>query len=146
MLLGGIEVDVLAATGGVGAGDTGVGALADQPGLHAHVAARRAEAKGNPVQAPVPADGGALGAEDPAALGQVLTAHVAQPRVVAHDQLGDDVEDAVQFGVGGEELLPDLGLGSLLEHDQGPPVDHGAGAALDGGEQNRPSSATPGGT
>ena len=70
-----------------------------EPGLHPHVAARRAEPERDPVERAVAADLGALGAEDPAVLGQRLAADVAQPRVVADDQLGDDVEDAVDVVV-----------------------------------------------
>ena len=131
VLLGGVEVDVLAAVGGVGAGDARLGALAGEPGLHPHVAARRAEAERDPVERAVAPDLGALGAEDPAALGELLTADVAQARVVADDQLGDDVEDAVELVGAGQELLPDLGLGALLEHDQRAPVDQRAGRGLD---------------
>ncbi len=96
VLLGGVEVDVLAAVGGVGAGDAGVGALAGQAGLHQHVPRARAEAERDPVEAPVAADRAALRAEDPAALRQVLTADVAQVGVVADHELGGDVEDAVE--------------------------------------------------
>ena len=64
-------------------------------GLHAHAPARGSEAERDPVERDVAADLGALGAEDPAALRQRLAAHVAQPRAVADDELGDRVEDAV---------------------------------------------------
>ena len=87
MLLGRVEVDVLAAVGGVGAGDAGLGALAAQPRLHPDVPARRAKAERHPVKRRVATDLGALGTEDPAALGQVLAADVAQARVVGDDQL-----------------------------------------------------------
>ena len=82
------------------------------------MAARRAEAERDPVQGAVAADLGALGAEDPAALGEGLAADVAQVGVVADDQLGDDVEHALESRRAGQVLLPDLGLGALLEHDQ----------------------------
>ena len=61
-------------------------------GLHPHLAARRAEAERDPVEARVAADLGALGGEDPALLGELLLADVAQVGAVADDELDDAVE------------------------------------------------------
>src|SRR5579875_1517785 len=90
-----------------------------------------------PVEARVTADDAALAAEHPAALRQRLPADVAQTGGVADDELGRDVEDAVQILGGGEELLPDLGLRALLEHHAGALVDERAGLRLDCGERDR---------
>ena len=99
MLLGGVEIDVLAAVGRVGPGDTGVRALATQAGLHADVPAGRAEPERHPVETTVAPHLGALGAEDPAALRQRLPADVAKPGVITDDQLDHGVEHALDvFG------------------------------------------------
>ena len=41
-----------------------------------------------------------------------------RPRVLAHDQLDRGVQQRLAVGRAGEVLLPDLGLGALLQHDQ----------------------------
>ncbi len=69
-------------------------------GLHPHAPARRAEPERDPVERGVAADLGALGAEDPAALGEGLAADEAQAGAVADHQLDDRVEDRVEVVVG----------------------------------------------
>ena len=108
-----------------------------QPRLHPHVAASRSEPERDPIEAAVATDLGALGAEDPAALGQRLAAHISQVRVIADDQLGDDVEHPVEILGAGEELLPDLRLGPLFQDDQRALVDQGSRPRLNGGERDR---------
>src|SRR5918998_396161 len=54
---------------------------------------------------------GALRAEDPRLLVEVLPADVAQLRVLAHHKLDDGVEQRLGLGVAGQVLLPHLGLG-----------------------------------
>ena len=123
--------------GRVGAGHAGLGALAAEPRLHPDPAAGRAEPERHPVERRVAADLGALGAEDPGALGERLPAHVAEVGVVGDDQLGDGVEHALDLLGGRQVLLPDLGLGALLEHDQRALVDERPGPRLDGGQRDR---------
>src|SRR5207248_4641027 len=103
------EIDVLAAMGGVRAGDARLGALAAEPGLHPHAATRGSEPERDPVQRGVPAELRPLRAEDPALLRERLAADVAQMRVGADRELGDDVEHAVEVRRSREVLLPDLG-------------------------------------
>ena len=138
VLLGGVEVEVLAAAADVGAGDLGLRAPAGEVGLHAHLAAGRAEPERDPLQRPVAVDLGALGAEDPRLLGQRLGADVAQPRARPHDELGHGVEQAAEVGGGREVLLPDLGLGALLDHDQRAPVGAALGGSLDRARDHGP--------
>ena len=121
VLLRGVEVDVLARVRRVGAGDLRVGARAGEQRLHAHLAARGAEAEHDPVERAVALDLGALGAEDPRALVELLGVDVAQVGVLADLELDDRVEHG-RLVAAGEVLLPDLGLGALLEHDQHAPV------------------------
>ena len=83
---------------------------------------RRAEAERDPVERAVAGDLGALGAEDPRLLVEVLAADVAQAGVLADDELDDGVEQRLGSSSAGQVLLPDLGLGALLEHDQHAPV------------------------
>ena len=94
MLLGRVEVEVLRAVAGVGAGDARGRALAGEAGLHPDLAARRAEAERDPVEGGVALDLGALGGEDPAALAQALGGDVAQVGAGADPDLGDGVEEA----------------------------------------------------
>ncbi len=93
VLLGGVEVEVLGAVAGVGAGDPGARALAGEAGLHPDLAARGAEAEGDPVEGGVALDLGALGGEDPAPLAQALGADVAEVGARADPDLGDRVEE-----------------------------------------------------
>ena len=137
VLLGGVEVDVLAAVRRVGAGDLGLGALAGELGLHAHAAAARAEADRDPVEPAVAGDLGALGAEDPRVLVEVLAADVAQLGVLADDELDDGVEHRLAVVGARQVLLPDLGLGALLEHDQHAAVQRRAGGVGDRGQEDR---------
>ena len=97
----------------------------------------RAEPERDPVERSVALDLRALRAEHPRLLGQVLAADVAQVRVRADDDLGDRVEQRVERRVGREPLLPDLGLGALLEDDQRAPRHRGLRRGLDGGDQHR---------
>ena len=97
----------------------------------------RAEARGDPVQVPVAGDLGALGAEDPRLLVQVLGADEAQRGVLADAQLDDRGQHRLGVGGAGQVLLPDLGLGALLEHDQHAPVQRGAGGVGDRGQHDR---------
>ena len=123
----------------VGAGDLGLGALAGEQRLHAH-ACRCAEPKpsDDPVERAVAGDLGALGAEDPRLLVEVLAADVAQAGVLADDELDDGVEQRLALVVAGQVLLPDLGLGALLEHDQHAPAAATVPAARgDRGQQDR---------
>ncbi len=60
----------------------------------------------------------ALGAEHPRLLREVLGVDEAQLRVLADDELHDAVDDALGLGVGRQRLMPDLGLRTLLQHDQ----------------------------
>ncbi len=113
--------------------------------LHAHLAARRAESKCEPVERSVALDLGALGREDPGGVGEVLAADEAKRRALADADLGDAVEERVRLGVAGEVLLPDLGLGALLEDDQRAPAHRRAGGALDRGEADRHLEALAGG-
>ena len=137
VLLRGVEVDVLAGVRRVGAGDLRLGALAGELGLHPHAAARGAEADRDPVELGVARHLGALGAEDPRLLVEVLAADVAQPGVLPDDELDDGVEQRLGLGVGGEVLLPHLGLGALVEHDQHAALQRAAGRGGDGAEQDR---------
>ncbi len=79
---------------------------------------------------------GALGGEQPAVLGELLTAQVAQPRAWPDRDLDDGVDEA-----GGAAdrrvLLPDLCLGVLLEHDQRAPWQHAGGGLLQRPQQHR---------
>ena len=112
-------------------------ALAGQQRLHAHLALGGAERDGGPVELAVARHLGALGAEDPRALVHVLPADVAQAGVLADDQLDDRVEHRLAVLGARQELLPDLGLGALVEHDQRAPVQRGARGVGDRGQQDR---------
>jgi hypothetical protein len=94
VLLQRVEVDVLAPARGVGAGDRGVRAALGELRLEEDLAVLAAEAERDPVQVAVAADDRPLRAEHPGLLVDVLAAHVAQPRVVAHDELDDPVDQA----------------------------------------------------
>ena len=87
VLLRGVEVDVLALVRRVGTRDLGLGALAGELRLHPHAATCGAEADGDPVELAVALHLGALGAEDPRLLVQVLAADVAELGVLADDKL-----------------------------------------------------------
>ena len=95
VLLGGVEVEVLARAAGVAAGHPRLRARPGELGLHPHLAVGRAEAERGPVEAAVALDLGALGGEDPGRLGDVLGADVAQGRGLADVQLDDRVEQRV---------------------------------------------------
>ena len=112
----------------VGPGHLRGRAAAGELRLHPNLAARGAEAQGDPLEVRLATDLGALGREDPAVVGELLLADVAEVRAVAEDELGDSVEE--HLAVGGV-ALPDLGLGAVLEHDQRPPFDRLAGGAVD---------------
>ena len=114
-----------------------VGALAGQQRLGAHAAVGAAEADRDPVERAVAGHLGALGAEDPRLLVEVLPADVAQAGVLADDELDDRVQQRLGLVVAGQVLLPHLGLGALLEHDQHAPLQRGAGRGGDGGQQDR---------
>ena len=114
-----------------------LGALAGQQRLGAHAAVGAAEADDDPVERAVAGHLGALGAEDPRLLVEVLPADVAQAGVLAHDELDHGVEQRLGLLVAGQVLLPHLGLGALLEHDQHAPLQGGAGGGGDRGEQDR---------
>src|SRR4051812_1432663 len=89
VLLRRVEVDVLARVRRVGARDLGLGALAGELGLHPHAAAGGAEADGDPVELAVALHLGALCAEDPRLLVQILAADVAELGVLPDDELDD---------------------------------------------------------
>jgi len=89
VLLCGVVVDVLAAVGGVGAGHPGLRALADQAASPCAPGRCPSRSPGHPVKAGVPGHLGALGAEHPALLAEVLAADVAEVGTVADDQLSD---------------------------------------------------------
>ena len=61
----------------------------------------------------------------------------AQAGVRADDQLDDGVEQRLRVLRGRQVLLPDLGLGALLEDDQRAPVQRAAGGVGDRGEHDR---------
>ena len=136
VLLRRVEVDVLARVRRVGARHLRVGARAGEQRLRAHLAARGAEAEHDPVERAVALHLGALGAEDPRALVELLGVDVAQVRVLADLELDHRVEHG-RLVAAGQVLLPDLGLGALLEHDQHAAVQDRAGGAADDGEQDR---------
>ena len=130
VLLGRVEVEVLASRPCVRARHLRARAATVQLGLHTHLAARRAEPERDPLQRGVGREFGALGREHPALVGQVLLAHVAQVGARADDDLGDAVEQP--RAAPGPVLLPDLGFRALLEHDQGAPGESSStGAGLD---------------
>jgi hypothetical protein len=137
VLLQRVEVEVLATVGGVGAVDRGVGALAGEVRLQEDLAVGRAEAQRGPVELTVALDDRALGGEDPAALREVLPGDVVQVGVRAHDDLDDRVDQTRRRGVGGQRLLPHLGLGTLLEDDQRAPVQRAAGVLVHDVEHDR---------
>ncbi len=68
---------------------------------------------------------------------QPLRADVAQARVLADRQLDDGVQQAVGVVVGGDVLLPDLGRGALLEHDERAPLQRGLALRLHDGDDDR---------
>ena len=61
----------------------------------------------------------------------------AQPGVLADHELDDGVEQRLGVVGAGQVLLPDLGLGALLEHDQHAPVQRDAGGVGDRGQHDR---------
>ena len=93
VLLGRVVVEVLGAVAGVGAGHLRARAAPGELGLHPHLAARRAEAERDPLEVRVAADLGPLGREDPAFVGELLLADVAEVGAVADDELDDAVEE-----------------------------------------------------
>src|ERR671910_2016335 len=116
---------------GVRARPAGCGALPRQAGLHPDLAAGRAESERDPVEGRIPLDLRALCREYPAALAQPLCGHVVQRRGGADEDLCDRIEETRALVVGGEPLLPDLGLGALLEDDQRAEADRGAVRVVD---------------
>ena len=92
VLLRRVVVEVLAAATDVGARHLGARSAPGELRLHAHLAAAGAEAERDPVEVGVAADLGALRGEDPASLGELLLADVAQVGAVADDDLDDAVE------------------------------------------------------
>ena len=99
-------------------------AAAGELGLHPHLAARRAEAEGDPLQIAVAPDLGALRREHPALVGDLLLADVPEVGAVADDQLDRGVKESVALRC---VALPDLGLGALGQDHQGAPLDLLAG-------------------
>src|SRR5205814_1538026 len=77
VLLGRVEVEVLAAAAGVRAGDACLRPLAAELSRHADLATPRAEPERHPIERAVAVDDRAPRSEDPALLGQPLRAHVA---------------------------------------------------------------------
>jgi hypothetical protein len=137
VLLRGIEVDVLAAVRRVGAGHLALGALAGQQRLRAHAAVGAPEADHDPVQNAVAGHLGALGAEDPRALVQVLAADITQASVLPHHELDHGVQQRLGLAVAGQVLLPHLRLGPLVQHDQHAPLQCGAGGRGHRGQEDR---------
>src|SRR5438477_320304 len=78
VLLGRVEVHVLAAGQRVGAGHLALGALALQQGVLEDLAVAGAEAEDDPIELAVAGDAGALGAEDPRLLVEALAGDEAQ--------------------------------------------------------------------
>jgi hypothetical protein len=134
VLLQRVEVDVLAPARGVRAGDAAVGACARELGLLEHLPVGRAEAEGDPVQRAIAADDGALAAEDPRRLLEVLQVDQAQARVLADDDLDDAVDEPVR---GRARLVPHRGLRVLFEDHEQPPVQRAAGLLVRGGDDDR---------
>ncbi len=123
VLLQRVEVEVLAAVRDVGAGDARARAAAVELRLHPDLPARRAERERRPVERRVARDDRALVREHPGGVVERLRSDVVKRRALAHDDLGDAVEEALGLLVARHPLLPDLGLGSGLEHDQRAPVE-----------------------
>ena len=113
---------------GVRAGHLGARAGAVDVGLHPQLALAGAEPEPDPVQRGVARDLRALAAEDPRLLREVLHAQVLDRRALAHDDLGDGVEVALEVGLGGQPLLGDGHLRARLDHDQRAPRQRGARA------------------
>src|SRR3954447_13502905 len=134
MLLGGVEVQVLASARGVRARDLPLGALALEDRVLEDLAVARAAPEDDPGSLGIASDTGALGAEATGALVELLARDEAKVRVLAVEELADGREQA-RGGRG--VLLPDLGLGALVEHDQDAPVQRGAGLVLDRVEHYR---------
>ncbi len=112
---------------GVAAGDPRLGAAAGEVGGHAHLAVAAAEAERGPVELAVTLHLGALRGEQPGLLGEVLRGDVMEAGVLAYRQLHDSVEQGVGLVGLGAVVLPDLGPGAFLEHDQRAPVDSRSG-------------------
>jgi len=121
-----VVVDVLGVAAGVAAGHLGVRPGAGQVGGHADLAAAPAEAERRPVERAVALHFASLGGEEPSLFREILGRDVVQVGGRADDQLDHGVEQGVGLVGGGAVVLPDLGLGALLEYDQGAPVDGGA--------------------
>ena len=135
MLLGGVVVDVLAAGEVVGARDLDGGTPVGEVALHPRLGARPSHRRGDPVEARVAADGGAMRAEL-ARLGVVvLDRHVLEVGVVGDLELDDHVQVA---GHARQELLGEGHARPALDDDEHAVVEGGAlGGQLERGAERR---------